>query len=174
MVNIEIRTVTADDVEQLQNIGKKTFYDTFSASNTEDDMEVYLQESFSTDKLIIELNNPSSIFYFAMIDNNAVGYIKLNFGESQTELKGDKSIEIERLYVLKEFHGEKVGQSLYNKAIKKAHELKVEYIWLGVWENNMRARSFYKKNGFVDFDSHVFKLGSDEQIDIMMKKRIFL
>ena len=45
----------------------------------------------------------------------------------------------------------------------------VDYVWLGVWEENARAISFYRKNNFVEFDKHIFKLGSDEQTDIMMK-----
>ena len=35
-----------------------------------------------------------------------------------------------------------------------------------------RAINFYKKNGFVEFDKHVFKLGNDEQTDIMMKLKL--
>jgi diamine N-acetyltransferase len=40
---------------------------------------------------------------------------------------------------------------------------------LGVWEKNPRAISFYKKNGFIEFDPHIFKLGDEELTDIMMK-----
>lgn len=72
--------------------------------------------------------------------------------------------------MLKEYHGKKIGQILYAKAIKVATEISAEYVWLGVWEENQRAISFYKKNGFIEFDKHIFKLGNDEQTDIMMKK----
>jgi len=51
-----------------------------------------------------------------------------------------------------------------------AHQNEVDYVWLGVWEENPRAIRFYQKNGFVEFDKHIFKLGDDKQIDIMMKK----
>ena len=95
--------------------------------------------------------------------------MKFNFGDSQTELKDNKSLEIERIYVSKEFHGKSVGQLLYDKAIEVAKQKNADYVWLGVWEENQRAISFYKKNGFVEFDKHIFKLGNDEQIDIMMK-----
>lgn len=98
--------------------------------------------------------------------------MELNFGQLQTELKDDKALEIERIYVLKEFYGKKTGQLLYEKAIQIAREKNAEYIWLGVWEENQRAISFYKKNGFVEFDKHLFKLCSDEQIDIMMKLQL--
>ena len=51
----------------------------------------------------------------------------------------------------------------------RAREKQAHYVWLGVWEKNERAIAFYRKNGFVAFDTHIFKLGDDEQTDILMK-----
>ena len=99
-------------------------------------------------------------------------HLKINFGQSQTEIKDEDTLEIERIYVLEEFHGKKIGQILYEKAIELAKKNKVNYVWLGVWEQNPRAIRFYEKNGFMQFDKHIFKLGNDEQTDIMMKLEI--
>lgn len=169
---IDIKKVTIHDILQLQIIGRETFSETFSSSNTEENMKDYLEQGFSNDKLMDEMNNEDSEFYFALIENKVIGYLKINFGESQTELKNEESLEIERIYVLKEFHGKKVGQILYEKAIQIANLKNVDYVWLGVWEENPRAISFYKKNGFVEFDKHIFRLGDDEQTDIMMKLKL--
>lgn len=169
MNTIEIKKVTINNIDQLQEIGKNTFFETFSAANTEENMKRYLDEEFSVKKLTDELNDQFAEFYFATLENKVIGYLKLNFGQSQTELKDDKAIEIERIYVLKEFHGKKVGQLLYDKAIKISRQKNADYVWLGVWEENPRAINFYKKNNFVEFDKHIFKLGDDEQTDIMMK-----
>jgi ribosomal protein S18 acetylase RimI-like enzyme len=172
MSNIEIRTVTPNDIDQLQKIGRQTFQETFSESNSEENMKSYLEEGFSKEKLIGELNDENSEFYFATLYDVVIGYLKINFGESQTELKDSKALEIERIYVSKEFHGKSVGQLLYDKAIQIAKQKSKAYIWLGVWEENLRAISFYKKNGFIEFDKHIFKLGNDEQTDIMMKLKL--
>ena len=172
MQNIDIKRVTLTDIEQLQKLGKQTFYETFSDDNSEENMSKYLEESFSLEKLTDEINDKNSEFYFAVFDNNIIGYLKLNFGESQKELKDDKTIEIERIYLLKRHQGKKVGQLLYEKALKIARQKNADYVWLGVWEENHRAIDFYKKNGFIDFDKHIFKLGDDEQTDIMMKLRL--
>ncbi len=169
MDNVEITKALLNDLEALQKIGKETFFETFLAENTEEDMQTYLNESFSTEKLTTELNNTNSEFYFAMLNNNVIGYLKLNAGAAQTEVKDNNALEIERIYVLKEFHGKQIGQLLYNKALQIAKHTKINYLWLGVWEKNQRAISFYEKNGFVSFGKHIFKLGNDEQIDIMMK-----
>lgn len=169
---VEISKITKDEILQLQEIGRQTFYETFSESNTEENMKSYLDNGFSIDKITFELNDENAEFYFAKIDDKIIGYLKLNFGQSQTELKDDKALEIERIYVLEEFHGKKVGQILYDKAIEIAKKKNSDFIWLGVWEENPRAINFYKKNGFVEFDKHIFKLGDDEQTDIMMKLKL--
>ncbi|MEN2401595.1 GNAT family N-acetyltransferase [Flavobacterium sp. MC2016-06] len=169
MKNITLQKVSLNDINQLQKIGRQTFSETFSEENSEEDMNKYLDENFSVEKLTAEINNKDSEFYFAILDTTVIGYLKLNFGASQTELKDNKALEIERIYVAKEYHGQSVGQILYEKAIQIAKQKEVEYVWLGVWEENFRALSFYKKNGFVEFDKHIFKLGNDVQTDLMMK-----
>lgn len=172
MNNIEIRKVTINEIGQLQAIGRQTFFETFSAGNSEENMKMYLDERFSVEKLSSEINNMNSEFYFAIFDNNVIGYLKINFALSQTELKDDKAIEIERIYVLKYFQGKKVGQLLYEKAIQISRQKNADFVWLGVWEENLSAIKFYKKNGFMAFDKHIFKLGNDDQIDIMMKLKL--
>tara|TARA_R110002020_G_scaffold156218_1_gene338025 strand:+ start:50817 stop:51344 length:528 start_codon:yes stop_codon:yes gene_type:complete len=164
-----IRKVNIQDIEKLKEIGKLTFAETFSSENSEEDMREYLEEGFSTEKLKTELTDKNAEFFFAELDDKVIGYLKVNFGQSQTELKDENALEIERIYVLKEFHGKKVGQILYDKAIELAKEKSADYVWLGVWEQNPRAIRFYEKNGFIAFDKHLFKLGNDEQTDIMMK-----
>lgn len=169
MEAIYITRATIRNLEQLQKIGRVTFSETFSAGNTDENMTKYLEEGFSIEKLAAELSNEGSEFYFAVLGDQVIGYMKLNVGQSQTEIQDEKALEIERIYVLKEYHGKKVGQLLYEKAIQIAAQKGVDYAWLGVWEENPRAISFYKKNGFVEFDKHIFKLGDDEQTDIMMR-----
>jgi ribosomal protein S18 acetylase RimI-like enzyme len=169
MEQINIRKATVNDIDQLQQIGRQTFYETFAAANSEENMTKYLEEGFATEKVAAELNNQHSEFYFAELDGKVIGYLKINSGLAQTEIKDDAALEIERIYVLHTYHGKKVGQLLYEKAMEIAREVKAAYVWLGVWEENTRAINFYKKNGFVAFDKHVFVLGDDEQTDIMMK-----
>jgi len=172
MEGIQIRKINDDDVFQLQTIGKQTFFETFLVSNTKENMMNYLEKGFSIAKLEEELKSDKSEFYFAESQEGVIGYLKINTGESQTELKDQKGLEIERIYVLTNYQGKKVGQLLFEKAIVLAKEKNVDYIWLGVWEYNLKAIQFYKKNGFVEFNKHVFVLGNDEQTDIMMKLNI--
>lgn len=169
MTDINIQKVPLDDIDKLQSLSKQTFFESFSSGNTEENIQKYLDEAFSINRLTVELNDNNAAFYFAILEDMEIGYLKLNFGPSQTELQGDRAVEIERIYVLNAFQGKSVGQLLFDKAIEIAKQKDADYVWLGVWEENLKAINFYKKNGFVVFDKHLFKLGNDEQTDLMMK-----
>jgi len=172
MENIALFKATIADLASLQKISRETFFETFAEHNTADNMAKYLDQEFTEHKLSAELNNHNSAFYFAEHEGNIIGYLKVNFGNAQTELKEDNALEIERIYVSKQFLGKGVGQVLYDKAIEIANNKNADYVWLGVWEENHRAINFYKKNGFTQFNKHLFMLGEDEQTDIMMKLKL--
>lgn len=167
-----INKASFEDLEILQSLGKQTFYETFAKDNSEEAMQKYLEESFNIEKIKSELNNPDSQFFIAWEEDNPVGYLKVNSGKAQTELQDEASLEIERIYVKSSHHGKKVGQLLYGKALEIAGQFNKTYLWLGVWEENEKALNFYKKNGFVEFDKHIFILGEDQQTDLMMKKML--
>ena len=172
MALFNIEKVNENEVEQLQSLSRQTFAETFSDSNSKENMNKYLTENLSIEKLSEELNNENAHFFFIKDGERNIGYLKLNMGPSQTELKDKTAIEIERIYVIQEYQGKKVGQQLYEKAIQVAKEKKAQYVWLGVWEENHKAIQFYNKNGFQVFDKHVFVLGDEKQTDLMM--RIFI
>lgn len=165
----EVKRIAPEEVARLQRLSRETFFETFSPLNTAENMKRYLEREFSTEKLEAELRDPESAFYFALQGQQEAGYLKLNFGESQTDLKAADAVEIERIYVRSEFQGKRVGQRLLDFAIQVARERKAHYIWLGVWEENVKAIRFYQKNGFLVFGKHLFMLGKDEQTDLKMK-----
>lgn len=169
---IIIRKATIADIEIIQKISTQTFIETFAEANTPENIENYLLENFNLEKLASEINNPESAFYLATLNNNTIAYFKLNFGNAQTEFYNAQSMEIHRIYVLKEFHGKKIGQLLLNNAIKIGQESGVETIWLGVWEKNHKAIQFYNNNDFVEFDKHNFTMGNEVQTDLLMELKI--
>lgn len=169
MKSLSIRKADSSDLEILQEIGRVTFSETFSSDNEKENMQKYLEESFSAQKLVAELQNKHSQFYLLFHLERVVGYLKVNFKEAQTEEMDSEAMEIERIYILKEFQGKKLGQLLFAKALEIAKEKSASFLWLGVWEENSRAIHFYKKSGFVPFGEHVFTLGEEKQRDVLMK-----
>ena len=169
---MRITSLTVSDVSILRGIARDTFIETFSEANKAEDMERYLTENFSEEQLARELSNPDSFFYVAEVNGHVVGYLKLNTAHAQTEPQAADALEIERIYVLSNYHGGGVGQALYHHAMSVAEDRKASYVWLGVWEHNHRALRFYEKNGFIAFGTHIYQLGNDQQTDILMKKSV--
>lgn len=169
MTNTIIKKISDKDVPLLQRISVDTFTETFSDQNDPAHMAKYLAESLSMERLKSELNMEGSLFWLAKADDKVIGYLKVNTGSVQTEQKLDNSLEIERIYVLKEYHGRGVAQQLYEVALQTAKDLHKTHVWLGVWEENYRAIAFYRKLGFTPFDQHIFMLGDDAQTDILMQ-----
>lgn len=174
MVNVEIKKVEVSELIALQAISQQTFEEAFSADNSKEDMELYLRDSLSLEQLKKEIGNQQSAFYFAMVEDEIAAYLKVNYQWESIDQNEIKSLEIERVYVLKKFQRQKIGQLLFTKAIELAKEYGSEYIWLGVWEKNYKAISFYEKNGMQAFNKKKFMLGNDEQTDIMMKLEFHL
>jgi ribosomal protein S18 acetylase RimI-like enzyme len=172
MSKIEINKASISELDIIQKISIQTFTDTFSAQNTSENMANYIRDNFNLETLKSELKNPDSAFYIATSEKETVGYLKINFGNSQTEKQKENTLEIHRIYVLETFHGKKVGQLLLDEAIKIAQETNIDSIWLGVWEENHKALRFYTKNGFVEFDKHIFILGDEVQTDLLMQLEI--
>ena len=169
MQNLKLIKVTAGDVAILQQLSTKTFIATYDEYNTPENMRHYIETEFSTQKLLADINNPYSGVYFAMQGKDAVGYIKVNYAPSQTDLNDPKSLELERIYVLAEHQGKKIGQFLLEAARNIAVESNLDYLWLGVWDKNINAQKFYAKSGFTVFGNHTFMLGDDKQQDILLK-----
>ncbi len=172
MSPIIIRKATISDLEVIQDISKQTFIETFAEENTPENMENYIRGNFNSQQIALEIKNPESAFYLAILDDETIAYLKLNFGNAQSEIRSDEAMEIQRIYVLKKFHGKKIGQLLLNEAIKIGQYSGVDSIWLGVWEKNHKAIQFYNNNDFVEFDKHSFTLGNEVQTDLLMELRI--
>lgn len=171
-VNLTLRQCIPDDIYTLCNFSYRTYNETFAHMNKPWIMKAYLDQSFNINKLSGELSNSNSLFYFLYANGELVGYLKLNEAPSQTDINDTQSLEIERIYVAKEFLGEGLGNILMNKAIDIANMRKKLYVWLGVWEKNDRAISFYKKNGFYKVGTHSFYMGEEEQRDFLMRKNL--
>ncbi|WP_053376543.1 GNAT family N-acetyltransferase [Paenibacillus sp. FJAT-27812] len=171
-MTINIKKCTFEDLGLLQEISVETFNETFKKQNSPENMKAYLEKAFHLKQLEQELSNISSDFYFIYSNKEIAGYLKLNSNNAQTETMGDDSLEIERIYIRGKYHKQGLGKYLIKKTIEIAIERNKEKIWLGVWEKNENAITFYKKMNFVQTGAHSFYMGDEEQIDIIMSKTL--
>ncbi|WP_026890781.1 GNAT family N-acetyltransferase [Lacrimispora aerotolerans] len=171
-MKVYIKKANYENAEELREIGIETFVDTFESQNSPESIKEYIEKAFSKQKLIKELEDKSTEFYFIFYNNEMAGYLKVNTGDSQTEKMGNETLEIERIYIRKKYQRKKLGEQLIQKAIEIA---KVQYkkeVWLGVWEENHDALAFYERMGFCPIGSHAFFMGEEEQTDLILVKNL--
>lgn len=169
-MEVVTKKCTIEDLQLLRDFAYKTFSETFHHLNTPANMKAYLEQAFNHDKMRDELSDINSAFYFLFADKELAGYLKLNEEDAQTDINDPQSIEIERIYVAKEYQGKGLGNILMNKALSIANDRRKSYVWLGVWEKNKNGIQFYKKHGFYKVDNHSFFMGEEEQTDFIMRK----
>ncbi|UAY51393.1 GNAT family N-acetyltransferase [Ferruginibacter albus] len=170
--NIIIQKIEVTDAEVLSALAKQTFYDTFTGTCTEEDMQGFLEQYFNVVQITKELEEKDSFNFFAMIDNAPAGYIRFKQDdESFPQINKWKAIELKRLYIQKKFHGKGIAQQLMGLFLDHAVSNKYEAAWLGVWEFNFRAQKFYGKYGFIDSGyRHDFPIGNTPQTDLWFWK----
>jgi ribosomal protein S18 acetylase RimI-like enzyme len=171
-LDITVRPATPDDARLLTELGARTFAETFAADNTPEDMAAYLASAFSVDQQTAELADHESTFLIAEVSGVAAGYAKLHPGQPEEGILGPKPIELVRLYVERKWLGCGVGEVLMRACMDEALRSGFQTIWLGVWEQNLRAQAFYRKWDFRPVGTHVFQLGADAQTDILMEREV--
>ncbi len=169
-----MRRITLKDVPALSFIAKKTFYDTFTGTCTEDDMADFLEKYYNENTLAEEVADSAMEYFFAEIEDEIVGYILFSDGaENFAEIQGSTALELKRLYVLEAFHGKGIAQQMMQFFLDHGKSQGYDNAFLGVWEHNIRAQKFYSKFGFVKTShTHDFPIGNTPQTDVYMWKSL--
>ncbi|MDO6434651.1 GNAT family N-acetyltransferase [Flavitalea sp. BT771] len=167
---IQIRQATVEDAAVIADMSRRTFYDSFAAQNTPEDIAQYMETQFTRESLMAEVGRPGNIFLLAYLGTNPVGYARLLEHEAPPEMGQGPAIELVRLYAEQSAIGKGVGSALMQSAVDLGRGKGKKWLWLGVWEHNHRAIAFYTKWGFEKFGDHPFILGSDTQTDWWMRK----
>jgi diamine N-acetyltransferase len=165
-----IRNAERKDAELVADLSRDTFYESFAADNTAENMEIFLSKQFTREGLIAEMGRTDLIFFLVCFEDEVIGYVKLR--SCRLPDSNDPSIEIARIYLKKEWIGKGAGKLLMDVSVDHAVKQNAKWLWLGVWEKNPRAIDFYTKSGFVKFGETDFFLGNDKQTDWLMKKQL--
>ncbi len=166
---MQIRPANTNDANILAELGAKTFYETFREFHTEEDMQQYIKKAYSVDLMTENLSKENIQYFIAYDEHKSVGYLKLIKNVTHEKLTSQKNIELEKIYVLKEYLDKKVGKELMLQAINFSKQNNFETLFLGVWQENHRAVNFYKKFGFETFTIRTFQLGETLCDDFLMK-----
>lgn len=168
-MSLSLQQCKLSDVTMLIDVARTTFVDAFEKDNAPEDFKAYIDFAFEREKILAELKNPDTTFYFVYEDTNLVGYLKLNENDAQTDIKSKDGMELERIYVLQDCQGRQIGKWMLNEVKGMASSKQKSFLWLGVWEHNLKAIKFYEKHGFSKFGTHPYYVGKDKQTDWLMR-----
>ncbi len=168
----ELRYATLQDVTPLAAIASGTFYNTYAAYNTPEDIAQYMLQYFSPAHIQTEIEENNTTILLAIEKSEIVGYAKVIWGTRPGNENKEKALEIARLYAATNYIGTGIGKFLIQHCFEYAKNSGTQYIWLGVWHQNKKAIRFYEQFGFEIVGTYIFLLGKDEQQDYIMERKL--
>lgn len=167
-----VRRATLADASALTAFGRRVFGQTFEAGNDPGDLAAYLDEAYVEARQEDELADPSIETLLLDEDGTLIAFAQLRDRPPGAGVTGPRPIELWRFYVDFAWHGRGVAQTLMTAVEDAARSRGAGTLWLGVWERNVRAQAFYRKQGFTVVGSQIFTLGHDSQRDLVMAKSV--
>lgn len=169
---VAIRRAVLADAALLAALAESTFRETFAADNSLENMDLHCAQNFGAEMQSREIADPRFITFLAEVDGALVGFAQLRLAQSSSCVAGTRPVELHRIYVLSEWHGRGIAQSLMREVIEAAAREDADCLWLGVWERNPKAIAFYRKHGFRVVGDHFFMLGHDRQRDLILTAQV--
>jgi len=171
-MRLRTRPAQPEDAESLAAIGAATFALACPPSTPASELEAYIRAELSPEKFLAHLASPQNSLVAAEVDERVVGYLMLCREEFPPEVSARRPLELRRLYVLRQFHGAGIAQTLLGVALEEARAGGHDALWLGVSKHNARGIAFYRKLGFRVVGEQTFPVGSDLHDDFIMSRAV--
>lgn len=169
---IGIRRATVDDAAALTEFGARTFFETFAADNTPEDMRLHLASAWRPELQRAEILDASIVTLLACAGETLAGFAQLHTGHAPACAATVNPVEVLRFYVDKPWQGQGLARQLMEAVETQARAQGARELWLGVWERNERAQAFYRKHGFRKVGTQIFVVGTDPQTDHVMLREL--
>lgn len=155
---IKIVRATIKDCDLLIKLSEQTFWESHGNSASKDDIETFINKTYSIDNFLKELMNSINCYHILYFNNEVAGYSKIVFNSPNINVNNQNITKLDRLYLLKKFYGNNLGEKLLNFNIELSKLNNNVGIWLAVWVENERAIHFYNKTGFNIVGSYSFQI----------------
>ncbi len=171
--DFSVRHGIPEDAALLSVFGKKTFFETWEHTASKENLEIYMDESYAEEKIRMELSSPAHVYLMLEEEGRLLGFAKLEeSAEPPEEIRQFRCLEINKLYLDSHSKGKGFGAVLMDASLELARVRQIECIYLGVWEENIRAVKLYTRYGFTPFGRHRFVMGTQVDWDVWMKREL--
>jgi len=157
------------DARLIAVLATAAFYEAYYRQDDSHNLASYITESFSPEKILTEIADPASTFFIIYTDEKAVGFAKLRRDGGHESVTSRNAVELQRIYIIENVYGKGVGEYLLKHCLKFARAQNFDTLWLGVWEENKRARRFYEKHSFRQTGTLTFPYGDEVGINHVMQ-----
>ena len=169
---IVFRKAAIEDAELLTMLAEESFRKAYTGEMRIEDLETYIQEHFHVARQQQEIKDPDADIIITFIQDRAVGYSMIQLNPVPACVDPDSAVELKRFYLLPEAKGTGIADAQMQATLANAKSKKLSAVWLGCWENNARAISFYRRWQFRSVGYHNFLVGSDLQRDIVFLREL--
>jgi len=173
--SLVVRQANANDANQISKLGSLVFSRTFGHSVEPHHLQAYLEESYGMEATVTDIENPLKSMFVATegADGEIVGFALLTRGSSEPCVEHLKdAVELQRIYVHPDRHRNGAGRKLATSLEALAKQEGFVHMWLGVWQENHKARQVYEKWGYKKVGVHDFTIGGIVQTDDIMLKQL--
>ena len=153
---ISVIKATESDHNSIVSIGKISVEESHRGSSSAEVMNEFLEREYNNDAIKEELNDINNIYYIINYNDKPAGFSKIILNAKHPNIAAENVTKLDRIYLLKEFYGLKLGLELLNFNIELARNNNQSGMWLYAWIGNNRAIDFYLKAGFTIIGSHKF------------------
>jgi GNAT superfamily N-acetyltransferase len=150
--------------ERLPSVARRIFSDTFSHLYEPEAFHSFCDAAYgSGGSMQRALADPTVHWRIASLGEEPIGYAKLLPLVAPAPNPRPSALELQQIYVLRDWHGRGIAEELMRWSIATARELGAPELYLTVFDHNERAKRFYSRHGFTEIGRCTFQLG--ERID---------
>lgn len=153
---MKIIKATEVDCNSIVSIGRIAVADSHINSCSPEIMNEFLERNYNYDTIREELSDVNNIYYMISHDDKPVGFSKIILNSKHPDIAADNVALLDRIYLLREFYGLKLGLKLLNFNIELSKNNNQSGMWLYAWIGNERAVNFYLRAGFKIIGSHKY------------------
>jgi len=159
-----IRPAITDDAALLHEIAAVTFPLACPPETLPESIEAFIGKHLSVDAFATYLADPERDLFLGSIGGTLSGYTMVVYGEpSDADVAASVALrptaELSKCYALPEAHGTGLAAAIVASSADAARTRGAKSLWLGVNQQNVRARRFYEKCGFFVGGTKKFLVG---------------
>jgi diamine N-acetyltransferase len=168
---LTFRDARESDAADLAEIGAATFAETFGHLYPPGDLKRYLEETYSIERMKEDLRDPEVEIRIAFAGKHMAAYCKIGPVKLPFDVGPDPALELHRIYVYRNRQGVGIGRILLTWATEQARR-RAKNLFLGVWDQNVRAIAVYESRGFEKVGTYKFRVGDVLDDEIIMRLRL--